>query len=203
MNNKPNTYQTHNPLCQPLLPLLLDGKIWKIHELAIQLETLEFNSDAKTVELSDIAKRNFLIMNALFQLQDHLVSCGFYLSISSLHIQLIYAPATNSIRTEDPLRLYYLDWQNFDLSNDEVEQLIDSFFAGCRRIELDQNTLQHILSQWNLQEPINVQKIKQRWRTLAHHYHPDKSTGNSLSFKKIHNQYQQLLSYFKNEDGKG
>ena len=184
-----------NPLTTDILPLLLDGKVWKIHELAAHLVQENTLSALRSNELSELAQRNFLIMNALFQLQEDFLPCGCYLSISSLHIQLIYDHSHTLVTNDNELKSYYLDWQNYCLSNDEVAELLSQFASVLQSQTIDEQTMTTLSQRWQLTLPLTAAKVKKRWRVLAHQVHPDKTTGDTQQFQKLHVEYQQLLNY--------
>ncbi|WP_462156767.1 DNA-J related domain-containing protein [Pseudoalteromonas sp. GB56] len=190
------TNNTHaNPLANDILPLLLDSKVWKVHELAARLIELNALPSLCSGELSELAQRNFLIMNALFQLQEDFLTDGCYLSISSLHIQLIYDYSPSFPRCDDALKSYYLNWQNYNLSNDEVAQLLSQFTSLFKNKKLTQDQLEALNLRWQLEAPIHISNVKKRWRVLANQYHPDKSAGDHTVFNDIHTEYQRLLSH--------
>lgn len=188
-----------NPLVTDILPLLLDGKVWKIHELAAHLAQENTLTALKSNELSELAQRNFLIMNALFQLQEDFISRGCYLSISSLHIQLIYDHSSTLAINDNELKSYYLDWQNYHLSNEEVAELLSQFAPLWQKQVIDEATMTELSQRWQLALPLTATKVKKRWRVLAHQVHPDKKAGDAQRFKNLHLEYQQLLTYCRSK----
>lgn len=187
----------YNPLIEPILALLTDGQSWKVHTLASQLKAHGHLGRLDEDSMADLAKRNFIIMNALFQLQDELLKSDCYLSISSLHIQLVYGHPKQRPSSNDSLREYYLNWQNYALSREQVIDLLDQFWQALPINTLDDTTLARINKRWKLSQPIQMQALKKRWRTLALAYHPDKNTHSNADFQQIHNEYQQLLQYVR------
>ena len=80
-------------------------------------------------------RKHFLIMNALYRLQELLWEEGELLRISALKVELLaMAPSENSTGLPDQpgdaeIRAYYLDWNEFDASsNASVEALLNSFW---------------------------------------------------------------------------
>jgi len=147
----------------------------------------------------DLFKRNFLVMNALYQLQLQLFP-DYHLRIASLHIELVNTPSHTALLQAEPLRDYYLDWHNYDTSNDEIEALLDSFWQRFRQ-QTCVNTakltpLQHqeIREQWNLNTEYSLKDVQKRWRQLALKHHPDKQ-GSAAVFKQIQDEYEQLKLY--------
>jgi len=120
--------EQENPLCSPLLERLLRGHTWKIHTLAASLDTLLAPGSLDSCPNKDLFKRNFLIMNALYQLQGEFASSEHWLHISSLQIELRPSAAAKGLTLPDPLREYYLNWHNYETSGDEVAALLDDFW---------------------------------------------------------------------------
>lgn len=184
-----------NPLIDDIFELILNKHIWKVHTLALELTkrgTLTLIDDDP---YRDLFKRNFLIMNALYQLQQLLLPKQCLL-VASLHIELVENSDQITLSENDPLRAYYLDWQNYDTSLSEVKSLLDNFWqafntAPVRNILNKQQRLS-LLKRWQLPEDVSMQKLQKRWRQLAMQYHPDKETGDTEKFKELKNEYEQL-----------
>ncbi|MGO2168586.1 MAG: DNA-J related domain-containing protein [Pseudoalteromonas sp.] len=75
-----------NPLIDEIFGLIFNGQVWQVHSLATKLKSQGAISVLDSLPERDLFKRNFLMMNALYQLQQ--------LQISGLHIKLI-TKATN------------------------------------------------------------------------------------------------------------
>ncbi|MGS0536911.1 DNA-J related domain-containing protein [Pseudoalteromonas sp. SaAl2] len=185
-----------NPLIDVIFELILTKRVWKVHTLALELTN---NGTMATLDEDphrDLFKRNFLIMNALFQLQKQLAPTQ-YLQIASLHIELCEVSQSNPLSQVDPLRDYYLNWQNYDTSITEIEALLDGFWQGFdtkkdNKQQLEPHTRSALLKQWQLAEDATLKMIQKRWRQLAFLYHPDKSAEDEEIFKRIREEYEQL-----------
>jgi len=77
-----------NPLIDEIFELLLQKKVWMVHTLAAELQQRKVISTLDAAPDRDLFKRNFLIMNALYQLQQQIMPKQ-QLLISGLQIQLI------------------------------------------------------------------------------------------------------------------
>ncbi|WP_445947011.1 DNA-J related domain-containing protein, partial [Shewanella sp.] len=63
-----------NPLIWPLLSLLqASNQSWKVHHLATALQEKGLMHDLDPSPEKDLFKRNFLLMNALYELQEILL----------------------------------------------------------------------------------------------------------------------------------
>ena len=184
-----------NPLIDDIFELILNKHIWKVHTLALELTKRGTLTLIDNDPYRDLFKRNFLIMNALYQLQQQLLPKQ-YLLVASLHIELVENLDQVTLSENDPLRAYYLDWQNYDTSLSEVKSLLDDFWqafntAPVRNILNKQQRLS-LLKRWQLPEDVSMHKLQKRWRQLAMQYHPDKETGDTEKFKELKNEYEQL-----------
>lgn len=108
----------HNPLIAPLLALLQQAAgSYKVHELMAALRQQGAIPRLADDEQLQLFRVNFLIMNALYQLQAELYKEGWWLVISTLDIRLeplAETPlASHTFAIGENLRSYYLDWQLF------------------------------------------------------------------------------------------
>lgn len=189
-----------NPLIDEIFCLLIRQPIWKVHTLASALSETNHIKALDDDPQKDLFKRNFLVMNALYQLQLQLVP-DYHLHIASLHIELVNTPSHTALLQAEPLRDYYLDWHNYDTSNDEIAALLDNFWQHFGQ-QTSVNTtkkltpLQHqeIRERWNLNTEYSLKDVQKRWRQLALKHHPDKQ-GSAVVFKQIQGEYEQLKLY--------
>lgn len=185
-----------NPLIDEIFELILTQETWMVHTLALKLQQQGSISTLDVQPERDLFKRNFLIMNALYQLQQQLQPAQ-HLAIASLQITLTDTAPHNSVQQLDPLRDYYLDWQNYETTSDEIEELLNDFwqrFASHKKPQqaLDRKAYDTLLHRWQLAKQCSLKDIQKRWRQLAMQYHPDKETGDTEKFKELKNEYEQL-----------
>lgn len=105
-----------NPLLWPILEILRKQPTsWKVHTLAQELSEHDYIPQLDPSPDKDLFKRNFLLMNALYQLQETLYPDG-WLQVEAMNIVLMSAieASRHSIDINDPLREYYLDWKNYE-----------------------------------------------------------------------------------------
>ncbi|MCQ8879594.1 DnaJ domain-containing protein [Pseudoalteromonas shioyasakiensis] len=185
-----------NPLIDVIFELILTKRVWKVHTLALELTNRGIITTLDDDPHRDLFKRNFLIMNALYQLQQQLAA-DQHLQIASLHIELCNASTTKQLIQPDPLRDYYLAWQNYDTSKEQITALLNDFwhaFATSKNstIVLNQQARSKLLKQWQLTENATLKAIQKRWRQFALQYHPDKSAEDGEVFNRIRQEYEQL-----------
>ncbi len=143
-------------------------------------------------------RKNFVVMNALYQLKNDLLDSDYTLKISSLEIILLSADKKNQCVTEDDavsnasLSNYYLDWNNFTSTNEgDVEKLLNNFWSQYSKLSLESNEIDkrldslHILG---LEFNASWKNIQQAYRKLIIVCHPDKG-GDTLQFIKIREAY--------------
>lgn len=138
-------------------------------------------------------KLNFLVMNALYQLQQELMNEHLYLHISTLAIQIEPINTMNKAilstdYTGGTLRNYYLDWSNLEgISEQDVEKLLNGFW---RRF-LSQDKQVDALLTLGLSVDADWPTIQKAYRRLAALHHPDKG-GRPQCFIEIREAYEIL-----------
>lgn len=186
-----------NPLLWPLLEVLKKSpEGWKVHTLSAHLSAQQMMPVLDESDYKDLFKRNFLIMNALYQLQDILWP-EHWLQVDAMDIVLLNdIPAHCAPKAEDPLRRYYLDWQNYQAEEGEIRRLLDQFWTRYQGYlghgpQRDLNTAQ-ALALFELPEEASIAEIRKQWRRLAMRWHPDRPNGDSERFRKLCDAWQVL-----------
>tara|TARA_R110001583_G_scaffold145698_1_gene297681 strand:- start:629 stop:1225 length:597 start_codon:yes stop_codon:yes gene_type:complete len=187
-----------NPLIWPLLSILKSSsQSHKVHYLASELQEQGLLPDLDIDANKALFKRNFLLMNALYQLQAMLLP-EYWLQVRSLDIQLVaQIPSDLAITLEQDvaLREYYLNWDYFETSPEEVESLLSQFWGkygqslGSPKNQMDKSSALQI---FELDERASVQDIRRQWRKLALKWHPDRNTGNANHFRLVCEAWQTL-----------
>lgn len=182
---------TANPLLAPLLALLREASgSYKVHELLAELRRRELIPPLPGDE-QQLFRLNFLIMNALYQLQAELHDEGWWLVISTLDIRLEpLAPrnTASALARGEALRSYYLDWQVFwQTDREEVEALLGSFWRAYARDEHRAEAL----TLFALPAGAGPDAIRRRWRELALQHHPDRG-GDADTFIRLRWAWEHL-----------
>ncbi|MDA0144273.1 DnaJ domain-containing protein [Vibrio toranzoniae] len=197
-----STFQAHmeNPLLWPILEVLKQQPSgWKVHTLAAHLNDLGLVPVLDPVPEKELFKKNFLIMNALYQLQDTLYPDS-WLQVQAMDIELMngrYHGSTHTIDLEDPLRDYYVNWLNYEADEGEVKRLLNEFwtrykkFVGGSETDMDRS---NALSLFELPLDATQQDIRKRWRRLALRWHPDRDEGNTSKFQALCEAWHVLRS---------
>lgn len=189
----------------PLIPLVLhvlrasalpdaDAGISEYDLLkAVEAEAGSLAATAANADLQ-LFQRHFLLMNALYQLQDRLWrEEGVWLTISPLRIAIEQVAAKAAGQALDAaahtgLRDYYLDWREFETTDgDAVAALLNTFWqrlyahdgraAALMALELDAD------AGWD--------DIQRQYRRLAAATHPDRG-GDGERFLAVREAYELL-----------
>ncbi|GAA3932773.1 DNA-J related domain-containing protein [Litoribacillus peritrichatus] len=130
---------------------------------------------------------NFVVMNALYQLQAQSTTHNYV--ISSLKIQQFSKSvrATQDMVIDDALAKYYLDWANFNQTEEDVNQLLNSFWETMLVMDFRDEDL----STLEIQGATTMKAIKKQYRNLSQQHHPDKG-GDPEKFIQIQQAYDRL-----------
>ncbi|MFT3928896.1 MAG: DNA-J related domain-containing protein [Spongiibacteraceae bacterium] len=138
-------------------------------------------------------QKHFMIMNALYRLQDSLWRDeSVWLTISPLRIAIETKTDARDQQVaahgDDALRNYYLDWQQF-LATDSaaVSELLASFWT--RYAAHDQRAA--ALATLQLGDEADWNAIRQQYRRLAAASHPDRG-GDAAQFLAVRAAYEIL-----------
>ena len=185
----------NNPLVISILSTLKDtDEFISLYQLMQILEKSGYDLiRCKADESSEVKifRKNFIVMNALYELNSDLSGSGYRLCISSLKIQLLVDD--NGLTAEDQaaqaaLSKYYLDWDNYHgTDKEDVDALLKSFWESYKNYNHHQygnDKRLDSLDVLGLESSASWKDIQQAYRQLIKIYHPDKG-GNSLKFIQV------------------
>lgn len=191
-------FKGDNPLIWPLLSLLKrSNHSWKVHHLAAALQEQGLLKDLDEQPQKALFKQNFLLMNALFELQAMLLP-GCWLQVKAMEIQIFRIIPTNletQLSQDDALRDYYLDWQHYDTCPDIIQEMLESFWNRYEAyIGASPNAMpkRQALKVFELEQDATDKEIRKQWRRLALQWHPDRDGGDANQFKRICEAWQTL-----------
>jgi len=183
-----------NPLKIPILTILkASSDALSEYELIRHLEA-DFKAFEMTGNNNNLAlfRKHFMVMNALYQLQESLLKEGLYLAISALSIKLESTKENNSsLPTEGSdakLRAYYLDWSQLnETTTSDVDALLNNFWKHyCAH---DKHT--QALDILGVTNSDDWTVIQQTYRKLAAKFHPDRG-GDKAQFIAVREAYEIL-----------
>ncbi len=187
------TFQTYmeNPLLWPMLEeLKKQPSGWKVHTLASHLSELGYIPILDDSPEKDLFKKNFLIMNALYQLQETLYPDN-WLQVEAMSIELMSGTQSHlhEIDLNDPLRDYYTHWINYEANEGEVKRLLNEFWTRYRQSVGSTNgsdmDREKALRLFELSHDSTQIQIRKKWRRLALKWHPDREHGNAERFRVL------------------
>ena len=200
-----------NPLILAVLSILKNNKeALGLYELMQQLEsqgyTLVNDAEHLTYELI-MFRKNFVVMNALYEIQRDVLESGYYLYISALEINLCVASSSDAksligddkdIEADQKMSSYYLDWSNYNSTDQAaVEALLNNFWSRFNEYnkykKSDEQRLD-ALTILELESDASWEDIQKSYRKKIAVNHPDKG-GDSKKFIEIREAFQ-ILKYF-------
>lgn len=173
------------------------------HIEALGLDVFDDNEDL-TTELI-LFRKNFIVMNALYQIQSDIKHTGYILYISSLKI-LLYSDVLSehdlsltdikeSKRVDESLSEYYLNWDNYNSANQQsVDQLLNSFwkkFKEYNQFNSNQDKRSYSLQILGVESFASWKDIQYAYRQKIALCHPDKG-GTSHQFIEIREAFEFL-----------
>lgn len=136
-------------------------------------------------------RSHFLLMHCLYRLQQQWAAAQqARLQISALHIQKHPWPAASQLSQpdqHDPLAAYYLDLQQLETPEHDIERLLQHFWQQMLQPQREPEDLKIL----ELSAPVTAQQIRLQYRRLAMRHHPDRG-GDEQRFRDIQSAYQRL-----------
>ncbi len=185
-----------NPLLTSIDDLLraAPNTVWSEHQLLKALVDQHCLDPHYARESLSLFRAHFLVMNALFQLQQTYLEQNLgFLSISALHIELSTQALSGErqlgIGAQQPLASYYLDWQHFRNANDaSVDDLLSQFWQRFMRPSKRDKALALL----GLEASASDADIKKKYRQRVMACHPDRGgDGDELI------ELNEAMSYLK------
>lgn len=208
-----NSHQYDNPLIWPMISILkIKPTGWMIHTLSEELKNKGILSALDDDPDKDLFKRNFLLMNALYQLQEMLLP-NQWLQAQAMDIQLLnnHPSDHHQLDLNDPLREYYLDWRHYNADLAAIKSLLSSFWkryqqhidsekkyttSGRRYFDTPARPAMGAhhqdLAILELTQHAKPEEIRRQWRKLALRWHPDRPNGNAEKFRTVCEAWQRI-----------
>lgn len=188
-----NADDTLEPLEALLSLRLQDGKPCSEYDLLRWLQEPEqglFSTNALQ-ETQPMFRAHFLLMHCLYRLRQAWASEQHaLLEISPLRIQkhpwTEVSSATQPDR-HDPLAQYYLNLQELETSEEDIDRLLRAFWRRMLQPGDDAADWQTL----ELEPPADAAEVRLQYRKLAMRHHPDRG-GDPERFRAVQSAYQRL-----------
>ena len=195
MKNPLQSDSRHNPLVIPILRVLQGaGDQISEHDLICSLrESGNITSGPGEMDHLALFQTHFLVMNALYQLQQSSWQNGFYLLISPLKIQLLVNRERSDTdlldnQPDHALRDYYLDFRNLrDTDAEQVSQLLFGFWRRFSAADQQQEAYRVL----GLEPNADWTQVQLTYRRRAAELHPDRG-GDAVQFMAVREAYETL-----------
>ncbi len=181
------------PLLELLNLYLADGQSHTEYDVLCWLQASEqgvFRADALRDSLT-MFRNHFILMHCLYRLQQQWAAeQTALLEISALRICRSPWPdnAHNRGLTEhSPLAQYYLDLSQLNTAQEEVDDLLRSFWQKMLQPEQEDQDIAEL----ELSKPVTGAEIRLQYRRLAMQHHPDRG-GDENRFRTIQAAFQRL-----------
>ena len=180
---------------------LLQNTQTKLHHLFSHLKQIHLLHDLDTNAEQNLFKHNFIVMNALYHLQQDAKQLGYGLIIDSIDISLKPYQANQLQQSDNKLAAYYLDFTNINVTNSEIDTLLNHFWQHYiihKPIEISK--LKKARSVLGVPEDATLKQLKKSWHQFALNNHPDKTAdSNSAQFNVVYDAYKLLLQHYKRQ----
>lgn len=180
----------------PLIPLVL--RVLREHPAGLGIHQLLERLEQQGLEWPPLPGegalalygKNFFLMNALFELQASLLADGVHLRVSTLEIRLeLRREAGGALPgpAQGELREFYADWRNLQVSQAQVEALLESFWRALSGGDRRGEALQLL----GVPPEAQPGEIRRAYRRLAALHHPDRG-GDPERFVAIRAAWELL-----------
>lgn len=146
---------------------------------------------------------HFLLFHVLYRLRDELAPQGETLTISPLTITLTpsdVVAGTGLPDQTDPLRTFYLDLDQYEMSEDDILRMVDDFWAGRSGQAPARESVSRAAGVLGFDAlPADFAVIKQRFRRAVMQAHPDRG-GDTEQVQQLNEAFAILRHHFRHGD---
>lgn len=139
----------------------------------------------------ELFQAHFILFHSLYLLSDIFLDKKKYLlDIHTLKIQLLpYQEGEKGLQVDNTLKAYYLDFNNLEnTSEEDIYDMLVSFWNKFNRFDNREAALLEL----GLKDPVDDKIIKQEYRRLIMHHHPDRG-GDTEKLQKLNDAIKSLL----------
>lgn len=142
---------------------------------------------------------HFLLFHALYRLSDELFTGGESIQISPMCIRLVTANAatdTSLPGPKDALRAFYLDLNQYYLSNTDISDMMDRFWAGTIQQKPDCASAASAAELLGFESvPTSFDTVKRRFRKRMMQAHPDRG-GSTEEVQHLNEAITVLKAHY-------
>ncbi|WP_328185644.1 DNA-J related domain-containing protein [Marinobacter sp. OP 3.4] len=146
---------------------------------------------------------HFLLFHVLYRLRDELANNGETVAISPLSISLTQTDVvagTGLPDQADPLRAFYLDLDQYEMSEDDILRMVDDFWAGRSHGAPGRDDAAGAAKVLGFETlPTDFAAVKQRFRRAVMQAHPDRG-GDTEQVQQLNEAFAILRHYFRHGD---
>lgn len=146
---------------------------------------------------------HFLLFHVLYRLRDELAERGETITISPLSISLTefnVVAGTGLPDRGDPLRTFYLDLNQYEMSEGDILRMVDDFWAGRVKQRPALESAEDAASVLGFDVlPADFSVVKHRFRRAVMQTHPDRG-GDTEQVQQLNEAFATLRHYFRNGD---
>jgi hypothetical protein len=184
-----------NPLIHPIRLLLAEAdRVFSEHELikCLQADESAFPALAGSPWRA-LFQTHFLVMNALYRLQEQLFDENIHLHISPLEIffQPLSEVASNALAEnsrQSALKRYYSDWEHFQATDEQdVEHMLGHFWQHYLAPDKQVDAYRVL----QLEPGATWSVVQEAYRRMASLSHPDRG-GDAAEFMLVREAYEVL-----------
>ena len=142
---------------------------------------------------------HFLLFHALYRLNDELFPAGEHIQLSPLQIRL--CPGSSSGNTslpgaKDSLREFYMDLEQYYLSNTEIADMMDRFWTGTIVQKPNSASVASAAEVLGFESvPPTFGTAKRRFRKLMMKVHPDRG-GSTVQVQHLNDAFAVLKAHY-------
>ncbi len=173
---------------------------------ALQAEPWQLLAAVDFSTPSQLYPVHFLVFHTLYRLRDQLATQGESLVISPLCIQLganTQVAGDGLPGSPDGLRAFYLDLDQYQLSEEVIERMVADFWSGRVGQSADVSALRQAARVLGFETlPEQFDTVKRQFRRAVMTSHPDRG-GDTQRIQALNEAFALIKAHFRRASGLG
>lgn len=166
---------------------------------ALQSERWQLIGTVNFMEPDQLYPVHFLLFHSLYRLREQLSPDRESLVISPLRLGIVPRagePRQTLPDPEDPLRAFYLDLNQYFMSNDDIQTMMDSFWSGSAMNRPDHTATHRAASTLGFEQPpASFAEVKKQFRRQVMTAHPDRG-GSTEDIQQLNHAFSVLKAHY-------